>query len=283
MKQCSVAQTFLDKIYSNKFIEHEWSEILDLEYEPNINEYIILKGLNKASAIVRYTDESCFELVDGSITLGSIRPKDAEQLALLDALLNPDIQIITITGPAGSGKTFLSLAYALEEVLGNKELTLVLTKSTETVKQSKFFGAVPGTVDEKFAPFLESFDLAIRKLAGGRAYSDLMKDKDRLVYKPIEFCRGDSRENSILIADEMQNCTWHELKTLLSRFGENSKCIVLGDLNQKDVRRGEDSGLEAMIKAEAYRGSPLTTNIHLMNDYRGPISHLIQIIDDEIK
>lgn len=283
MFQCHVTQSVLDTLYTKKLVKKVFNEY-DQDLDPDINEYFIFQSEGKSSAIVKYLGDDMWKLVDPKIQINSTRPKDAEQVALMDALLDPDIKIVSVIGPAGCGKTFLSLSYALEVIaMKQNDLTLVLTKSTETVKNSKFFGAVPGSVDDKFAPFLDSFDLAIRKIAGEKTYFDLMKDKKKILYKPIEFCRGDSRENSILIADEMQNVSWHEVKTLVSRFGENSKCILLGDLNQKDVNRGSDSGLEVMFDSDVYARSPLTAHIELINDYRGPISKLIGEIDDEVK
>ncbi len=283
MFQCNVAQTVLDTLYAKKFVKKVFNEY-DQDLDPDINEYFIFQGEAKSSAIVRYLGDDMWKLVDPKMSINSIRPKDAEQLALLDALLDPDIKIVSVIGPAGCGKTFLSLTYALDLIMMRTNTsTLVLTKSTETVKNSKFFGAVPGGVDEKFAPFLDSFDLAIRKISGEKVYHDLMQDKKKIIYKPIEFCRGDSRENSILIADEMQNVSWHEVKTLVSRFGENCKCILLGDLNQKDVNRSVDSGLETMFNSDTYANSPITAHVELINDYRGPISKLIGEIDDEVK
>lgn len=283
MFTCHVSQSILDTLYTKKLVKKVFDEY-DQDLDPDLNEYFIFQAEGKSSAIVRYMGEDMWKLVDPKIQINSTRPKDAEQVALMDALLDPEIKIISVIGPAGCGKTFLALSYALEAItMKQNDLTLVLTKSTETVKNSKFFGAVPGGVDEKFAPFLDSFDLAIRKIAGEKTYFDLMKDKRKILYKPIEFCRGDSRENSILIADEMQNVSWHEVKTLVSRFGENSKCILLGDLNQKDVNRSIDSGLEVMFESEVYARSPLCAHVKLLNDYRGPISKLIGLIDDELK
>jgi PhoH-like ATPase len=283
MFQCPVTQSVLDTLYTKKLVRHVFDEYVD-DLNPDLNEYFIFQGEGKSSAIVRYMGDDNWKLVDPKIQINATRPKDAEQVALMDALLDPEIKIISVVGPAGCGKTFLSLSYALEVItMKQNDLTLVLTKSTETVKNSRFFGAVPGGVDEKFAPFLDSFDLAIRKIAGEKTYFDLMKDKRKILYKPIEFCRGDSRENSILIADEMQNVSWHEVKTLVSRFGENSKCILLGDLNQKDINRGQDSGLEVLFESEVFARSPITAHVKLLNDYRGPISKLIGEIDDEFR
>lgn len=285
MKTCRVTQEVLDKIYAEKTINAEFEDILDesIQEEPYPNEFFILKTDTKASAIVRYLGNDTFKLVDPKIRVDDIKPKDAEQAALMELLNDPDIKIISVVGPPGAGKTFISLAYGLTQVIKNKKLTLICTKSTETVKSSKFFGPVPGTVDDKFGIFLESFDLAMKKILHDGVMYQQMKDNRQVLFKPIEFCRGDSRENTILVCDESQNMGWHEVKTLLSRFGEDCKVILLGDLGQKDVRPNDKSGFESLFNSRTYSNSKLTGHIRLINDYRGPISRLISEIAKEVE
>lgn len=286
---CNVSQELLDTFYQSKDkpLTLEREELFnseDFRYKRfSVNECFVLQSPSKGSAIIRSLGRDQYKLVDPKTRIdNSIKAKDAEQLTLLDMLVDDEIKILAVTGPPGAGKTFLSLAYAATKVLMDKKKNLICTKSTETVKTSKFFGAVPGTVDDKFGIFLESFDLAMRKVFPDNVQYEMMKTQKKISFKPVEFCRGDSRENTILICDESQNMTWHEVKTLVSRFGEDCKVILLGDLRQKDIRAHEKSGFEMMFESETFKNSPLTGYVHLVNDYRGPISKLISDVDQEI-
>lgn len=282
MKVSSAPSELIEKLYTDKYLKIYYEDfLLSTESEPAINSYYIVKSHNN-SAIVRYIGEDSFKLLPKNLSIDNIRPKDSDQNALLDALLDKNIQIVCVTGPAGSGKTFLSLAYALFEILENKNKKLLLTKATETVKNNKFFGAVPGTIDEKFAIFLDSYELAMNKILGS-VYTEKLKQSGQFMYKPIEFCRGDSRDDTILIVDESQNLDWHSTKTILTRLGENSKAILLGDTSQKDIKQFEKSGFERLISSGIFKDSTLTTHIQLVNDYRGPISKLISQIAEEVE
>lgn len=285
MKVSAAPSSLIDELYSKKILNVMYEDLLlDIDIEPDINNYFNIKS-HTNSAIVKYIAPDTFKVLSKSLNIDSIKPKDADQAALIDSLTDDTIQIVCVTGPAGAGKTFLSLAYGITELIADKskDKKLLLTKATETVKSSKFFGAVPGGIDEKFAIFLDSFDLAIHKLLKDSAYVEMLKQSNRLMYKPIEFCRGDSRDNTILIVDESQNLDWHSTKTILTRLGEGSKAILIGDTSQKDINQFQKSGFELLVNSQGFKESPLTSHVKLINDYRGPISRLVSSIAAEIE
>lgn len=271
----------IDEIYKKGFVQIEWNRWSEIE--PNINSYHILKSSARTSALARYAKQDTFKLVNNKVTLEGLKPLDAYQNFLMDALLDEDIKIITTTGCAGSGKTLLSLAYGLHQVASKKSKQLLCTKPTEIVGSSRFFGAVPGDLNEKFAPFLDSFMLSAHKIFPDRDYLRIMIEKGSIKFKPIEFMRGDSYDDTILILDEAQNLNWASTKTVLTRLGQNSKVILIGDTRQKDIRPHELSGFELLRNSRIFKESSLTTSIHLYNDYRSDISKLVQSIADEIE
>lgn len=274
----------INRFYEERIVEILPECILNRVTDLSINSYHQLVSYNNQSAIVKYKGSTRFDLVDPGLKIDKIKPKDFEQVCLFDALKDTSIKILVVEGCAGAGKTFISLAWALLENLKSKDdkKKIFLTKPTATVGMSKFFGAVPGGNDEKFAPFLDSFEIHINKILT-KEYAALMREKGEIFYKPIEFTRGDSYDNTILIADETQNVDWHQLKTLLTRIGTNSKAIVLGDTTQKDMDNRIKSGLEVLTEAERFQSSPITCYIKLNNDYRGEISKLISAIAADVE
>jgi predicted ribonuclease YlaK len=220
----------------------------------------------------------------GSYSFQNISPKDADQTALAAMLDDDTVKVVAATGPAGSGKTFLTIAWAIDKIMAagpKSDLKIVFTKPTVTVGNNDFFGAVPGDVNDKFGIFLESYENTLEKVAGRRERLQLLIDKEVISFKPIQFTRGCNWDNTILILDEAQNVSWHELKTVLSRLGTNSKAILIGDLRQRDVKYG--NGLATFTSTVAFGSSDITAEVKLCRDYRGPISKLVGIAADEIE
>jgi len=209
--------------------------------------------------------------------------KDANQAAFLNCLADKKIKVSICVGEAGTGKTTLALAYALQMFSDNK-MNLRLSKPTALVGANNTFGPVPGDVDEKYAPHTISYDMVLRKLLGGRkGYLEVLKKKEVVKFEPVEFTRGNTYENCVFILDEAQNLSWHELKTVVSRIADNSKMIILGDPAQIDTGKPfEDTGLYRMINSNAFNKAPITSAIQLTRQYRGPLPALISEIDKEI-
>jgi len=111
---------------------------------------------------------------------------------------------------------------------------ILMAKPTAMVGRGKAFGPVPGTIEEKYAPYLASYEIVLKKIFGDRGASifQRMKQKKDLEFIPVELARGCTFENCTFILDEAQNLDWHELNTIVSRMGEGTKMLILGDLYQ---------------------------------------------------
>jgi PhoH-like ATPase len=189
-------------------------------------------------------------------------------------------------GSAGTGKTTLALSYALEQkMLHDKKI--VLSKAAVPIGRGKAFGPVPGDIKEKYAPYLSSYEIVLKKILGpkSKGYIRAMFEKQDIKYEPIEFVRGNTYEDCIFILDECQNLDWHELKTVISRIGQGSKIILLGDVYQSDVyfKHPQESGVQKLLYSNQFQNSPYTFNIELTKQYRGPLADLIYKIDNERK
>jgi phosphate starvation-inducible PhoH-like protein len=154
-------------------------------------------------------------------------------------------EVVIAIGSSGTGKTYCALATALN-LLGERYKKIVLIKSITTIPQEEL-GFLPGSAEDKMEPFMMSYTWNIDKLCGKDTCKKLMKEGVVEVL-PIAFIRGLSIDNSIVIIDESQNITDHTFKTIMTRIGENSKYIFLGDVEQIDKKNPKDSCLTTMFE-----------------------------------
>lgn len=204
-----------------------------------------------------------------------ITPRDALQRCFVWGLKRYPLMIGT--GAAGTGKTTLALAFALHQLFRN-EKKVVLTKPTVFIGgKSNAIAAVSGGIEEKMAPYMESYMIAMRKLLGDDAahFIDEFLDKGQLVIQPLELVRGLNFENAVVILDEAQNTSPHELMSFISRVGEGSTCIILGDPKQIDVKRHwKETGLFTLLDSDAFYHSTIAKGIKMESQYRGPLATL---------
>jgi phosphate starvation-inducible PhoH-like protein len=156
-----------------------------------------------------------------------------KQKDLLDIILNPDNKIVFISGPAGTSKTYLSLYGALQIMQQNKEKDLIYIRSIAE-SADKGLGSLPGDISEKFDPFLMPLYDKLEEIihAGDVAF---LKNEGKISAAPINFLRGASWRDKLIVADEAQNFTFKELTTLITRIGEDTKIIICGDFMQSDI------------------------------------------------
>lgn len=210
-----------------------------------------------------------------------VQPKTDNQKKLVQAI--KDNEIIIASGFPGTGKTFLACAEALK-LLKNPETAfkkIILVKSVTTLKDEEI-GFLKGTMEEKMEPFMDSFLDNFNKIIG-EALTTRLREMGYIQIKPIAYVRGRSIDNSIIIMDEAQNISLDNMRTLMTRIGENSKMIILGDVKQKDLRNKKDSSLEVVI--EKFRNKPSFGIVELRNKediVRNKIIEVIEEIFDQI-
>ena len=166
-----------------------------------------------------------------------LTPRNLEQALALNLLRNEDLDLNILAGPAGSGKTLLALAYGLQAILEEKRFSkLIVARSTPPIAED--IGFLPGTEAEKMAPWLAAFDDNLEVLHGGdeSPYSSVeyVKERANIQFKSLNFMRGRSFNNALIIIDEAQGLTQFQLKSVITRVGVKSKIIILGNLAQID-------------------------------------------------
>lgn len=175
-----------------------------------------------------------------------IQPKTANQEQLFHSFFND--KHILLHGCAGTGKSYCALFLALKDLFDGRFDRIIILRS---VVPTRDVGFLPGTLQEKIAMYEEPYSEIIDDILGRKgSYEDLKKD-EVLHFKSTSFLRGITWVNSLIIADEIQNYSWHEVCSLVTRVGEGSRIMLLGDRDQNDLgqqRKNEQSGLENTIK-----------------------------------
>ena len=167
-----------------------------------------------------------------------LKPRDIYQAIAMQLLLDPDILLVNLTGAAGSGKTILALAAAIEMTLNTKRYKrIIATRSTRGLDED--IGFLPGTEEEKMLPWLGAITDNLEALhyddENTNASIDYILEKVPLQFKSLNYIRGRSFQHSLIIIDESQNLTPHQIKTIVTRAGTGSKVICLGNLSQIDT------------------------------------------------
>lgn len=167
-----------------------------------------------------------------------LKPRDTFQAMAMNLLMDPDIHLVNLTGAAGSGKTILALAAAIEQTVPNKVYRrIIVTRSTQGLDED--IGFLPGTEEEKMEPWLGAITDNLEALhwedENCSSSVEYVLDKVPLMFKSLNYIRGRSFQSSLIIIDESQNLTPHQIKTIVTRAGNGSKVICLGNLAQIDT------------------------------------------------
>ncbi|MEO2280546.1 PhoH family protein [Pseudoalteromonas pernae] len=206
------------------------------------NEYLLDDSGHFAARVVGY-DEEHITLKDLGVerlmsrSAWGIKPKNVYQGMAMDALLDPDVELVLLTGPAGCGKTILALACALEMIIEKKTYDkLIVTRNTPEIAES--IGFLPGTEEEKMAPWLAAITDSLEVLHKGDenpiSSRNYIMEKANIQFKSVNFMRGRSIQNAVVLLDESQNLTASQLKTIITRCGTGTKLICSGNLAQID-------------------------------------------------
>jgi PhoH-like ATPase len=268
-----IDKTVIDMIYSDGSILPEFIGIKD----PLPNHYFILKN-GKTSALTHYNPfteriekiekHSCYR----------ITPRNAEQVFALHAILDPNVKLVTLLGIAGTGKTLLALAGAMEQKRNFKQIYLA---RPIVPLSNKDIGYLPGDIKSKLNPYMEPLWDNLKFIQN--QYSEKDKeykviadavDNEKLVITPLAYIRGRSISNVCFIVDEAQNLTPHEVKTIITRAGENTKIIFTGDINQIDTPYldAQSNGLSTLI--DRIKKSPLYAHVKLEKGERSELANL---------
>ena len=201
------------------------------------NEFVIMTSSESGgSGLGMFDGTSIVKLCrEPGKSMSNFQSKNKEQRFAVEALLDPKVELVTLTGLAGSGKTYVALMAGLDGLQEGRYNRIVISRSIQPVGRD--LGYLPGDVDEKMAPWLAPIMDNFRAMMGDKdfTYFNIMMDKGELEVAPLSFIRGRTFNDAYVIVDEAQNATIHELKTIITRVGKNSKIVLLGDTDQIDT------------------------------------------------
>ncbi|HOI63689.1 MAG: PhoH family protein [Thermotogaceae bacterium] len=204
-----------------------------------------------------------------------IKPRNLEQLMAMELLLDDDIKIVFIPGMAGTGKTLISLACGLRKVIDEKRYERLLV-ARPIIPMGQDIGYLPGSMEEKMSPWMTPIIDNLHILFGNRRMDleTFMKKGEQLQVEVLSYIRGRSIPNQYFIIDEAQNLSPHEIKTIITRVGENTKIVLIGDPYQID-----NSYLDAFSNGLTYAASrmvdrPIAGHITLTRGERSELASL---------
>ncbi|MDG2210104.1 MAG: PhoH family protein [Flavobacteriales bacterium] len=274
-------RTVLEDVDSNDirklYVNGSSRKITMLDPKRQNNHFYILR--NGSSSALGFYSESAksIERIDKEYAYG-IKPKNAEQAFALHAIMTPQISLVTICGVAGTGKTLLALAGALEQ--RNRYDQIILARPIVALS-NRDLGFLPGDAEEKVNPYMQPLwdNLNFIKSQFGenerksRVIEELMAE-NKITICPLAFIRGRSLTNAIFIIDEAQNLTPHEVKTIITRAGENCKIILTGDVRQIDTPYLDEQSNGLSYVIDRLRGKDLYAHVTLEKGERSSLANL---------
>jgi len=264
----------INRLYENHAVE---AKLVLGNKKRKANAFYIMKS-EKNSVLAYYNSEdNMLERVDKKLAY-NIKPKNAEQAFALHAILNPRIKLVSIQGVAGTGKTLLALAGALEQ---RREYKQIFLARPIVPLSNKDIGYLPGDIKSKLNPYMEPLWDNLKFIQNQFKESDKefqkiteLVNQEKLVIQPLAYIRGSSLSHIFFIVDEAQNLTPHEIKTINSRAGENTKIIFTGDIFQIDTPYldSQSNGLSYLI--DRVKDHPLYAHIKLEKGERSELANL---------
>jgi PhoH-like ATPase len=271
----NVNQSLINKLYEAP--EGVNADEFNIDKEIKGHQFFIMRN-NGSSALSHFNPVSrLISRVVKQTTFG-IDPRNAEQTFALEALMNPDIQLVSLTGKAGTGKTLLALAAALQQ---HKRYKQIFLARPIVPLANRDLGFLPGDVKEKMDPYMQPLydNLTVIKHKFSHQSSEFMRINDmvkeeKLVITPLAYIRGRSLSSIFFIVDEAQNLTPHEIKTIITRAGEGTKMVFTGDIEQIDSPYLDTASNGLSYLSDKMKNQDIFAHVNLVKGERSFLAEL---------
>lgn len=211
----------------------------------------------------------------------NIKCKNENQKLVIESIKNNEITIVS--GLPGTGKTYLACAEALKLIKTKPKYKKILLVKSVIQLPGEELGFLPGDLKDKLDPYMISFIDNFEKIIG-ESLTNKLRELGLIQIQPIAFVRGRSIDNTIIVVDEAQNISIQNMRTLMTRIGDNSKMVILGDVKQKDIKNPKNSSLEVVIdKFEGIDGFGCVSLRNPDDVVRNPIIKIIERIFEELE
>ena len=270
-----VDDQFVDQFYAGK--DNMFADEDEITLFPNQFVMLVSNQNEKKTALAKFRSYSLplTNIGDFKYESWGIRPRNKEQKFALDLLLNDSIPIVTITGKAGCGKTLLSLSSGLEQVLEKGRYKKLIVSKPVQAMGSQDIGFLPGSLDEKMRPWLMPIQDNLDFIMNGNSSNvEHLFEDGTIEIEALSYIRGRSISNAFMIIDEAQNLSPHEIKTIITRVGENTKIILTGDVEQIDNAYLDVTSNGLSYAIERFKDCDLAGHISLAKGERSKVATL---------
>ena len=276
------AEVLVDDEFIERFYDHEEMILEETMVKEKLypNQFLLLISSSnpKKSAICRFYDHKSplksINVKEYSKSWGVV-PRNKEQTFAYDLLFDDDIPLVSLIGRAGSGKTLMAIAAGLEQTVGfseRKYKKIVVSRPVQPM--GKDIGFLPGTMEEKMLPWLMPIHDNLEFILGNKNQIKSYFEKGQIEVEAITYIRGRSISNAFIIIDEAQNLTAHEVKTIITRVGENTKIILTGDIEQIDNIYTNETSNGLTYAIEKFKHAELAGHITFRKGERSKIATL---------
>jgi len=269
-----VDDEIVDQFYEGEDIFLEKEEI---KLYPNQMIMLVSNSNEKKTALARFTSyrSSLGKIIDKNDIWG-VKPRNKEQKFALDLLLDKNVPVVTLVGKAGSGKTLCAIAAGLHQTVEDgRESTyrrLIVTRPIQPLGRD--IGYLPGSMEEKMIPWLSPIKDNLEYLFGDKKMLDLYINDGTIEIEALTYIRGRSISNAYIVIDECQQLTQHEIKTILTRVGENTKIVMTGDIEQIDNVYVDETSNGLTYVVEKLKEHDLAGHITLTKGERSKVATL---------
>lgn len=268
----------VDDALIDRFYQGEKLYIAEKDKKLYPNQFVMLvsNANEKKTALAKFKNynHALRKVQEFSDGVWDIRAKNKEQHFALDMLMDPDIKIVSILGRAGGGKTLIAIAAALQQILADTTYKKLIV-SRPVQPMGRDIGFLPGTLEEKMTPWLAPVQDNLEFLMGDdKEHLKMLVEKGTIEMEALTFIRGRSISNAFIIIDEAQNLSTHELKTIVTRVGEDTKIILTGDIEQIDNAYVDATTNGLTYAVEKFKDYEIAGHITLQKGERSAVATL---------